>query len=531
MKNMEKKVLSGKNYIGNSLEATGDTIFHTFNPRINNWNKTDFIEATELEVEKTIQLAHTAFQKMHKIGGPQRASFLLAIVEGMEARKKAILVHYCSETGLSEERCLTELNRTLFQLRSFAELILTESWRNPSIDLANPEAKPPSPDIRKTRIPLGPIVLFGASNFPLAYSTAGGDTAAALASGNAVIVKSHPMHAGTGEVVASAIIEAAIKTGMPEGVFSNLNAKGFEVGKQLVTHPLIKSVGFTGSIRGGTSLIKLANQRKEPIPVFAEMGSVNPVVLLPKMLEEEMDKWSTHISDSIMAGTGQFCTSPGLIFMLKNDTSTTFIQQLETKLMDYESSCMLHPNIYDQFERLKNERSINCALTEKEGALPPNFARQTIAHVSGAKYLQDHSLQEEVFGPFTLVVKFNTVNELLQGISQLNGQLTGTIIGTTEELQENSSVFLNLQNKVGRLVLNGVPTGVTVCPSMHHGGPFPSSSDSQFTAVGIDSILRFTRPVCFQNVPDDLLPLELKNINRCKIQRRVNGLFSGDSFG
>jgi NADP-dependent aldehyde dehydrogenase len=373
---------------------------------------------------------------------------------------------------------------------------------------------------------LGPVVVFGASNFPLAYSTAGGDAAAAFAAGCPVIVKAHPMHAGTGELVSGAIIKAAKETGMPGGIFSNLNAQNFEVGQQLVLHPAIKAVGFTGGIQGGRALFDLAASRPEPIPVFAEMGSTNPIVIFPSALISGLDNWTSAYADSILSGTGQFCTSPGLIFLQQSSDSDRFIEVLSEKLISAEAGVMLHPDIHARFESGKrtmlshSERSIE---KEKTDGIR---GRQALMVVSAEDFIGHESLRHEVFGPFAIIILCKEEKELLTALSALNGQLTGTVLGSEKEIKDNFSVVEILKQRVGRLIFNGVPTGVEVCPSMNHGGPYPASTDARFTAVGIDAVRRFARPVVYQNCPQDLLPLELRNRNDLGIMRRINGAYS-----
>jgi len=435
---------------------------------------------------------------------------------------------------LPEGRAKGERGRTIGQLRNFASLVHKGSWVEASIDSADPERTPaPKPDLRKMLIPLGPIVVFGASNFPLAYSTAGGDTAAALAAGCPVIVKSHPMHAGTGELVASAIIKAAEKTGMPNGIFSNLNSSGIQVGVDLVQHSKIKAVGFTGSIKAGRALFDLAAKRDEPIPVFAEMGSVNPVIILPEALQKKGKELAKTYAGSITLGTGQFCTNPGLILGVKSEELSAFIQDLGKEILQIHPSVMLHPNIIGAYEANKAEAISQPNLevvTEYNGEVQPNFAKQMITTVEGKAFLKNTRLHQEVFGPFSMVIQCENIHQLEEIISSLEGQLTGTIIAETNEIEIHSKIIATLQNRVGRIIYNGVPTGVEVSPSMVHGGPYPSSTDSRFTAVGIHSIKRWVRPFSFQDWPNHLLPDELKNENPLQILRTVNGSQSSESI-
>ena len=345
-------IITGKNYIGNTLSANGDKTYKTFDPKRNLENKHVFWEATSEEINQAVDLASEAFKSFSKKSGTEKAKFLRAIAEEIQALGDDLILMYQSETGLPEGRAKGERGRTIGQLTSFAAMLEEGSWVNATIDTAELERAPiPKQDIRKMLIPLGPVVVFGASNFPFAYSTAGGDTASALAAGCPVICKSHPMHAGTGEMVSGAIVKAAQKTNMPNGVFSNLNSSGIEVGIELVNHPGVKAVGFTGSIKGGRALYDLAAQREEPIPVFAEMGSINPVVLLPKAVQYRGEALAKTYAGSITLGTGQFCTNPGLILGIKSDSLTNFINTLSSEIIKIEPSCMLHPNIVGNYEK------------------------------------------------------------------------------------------------------------------------------------------------------------------------------------
>lgn len=523
-------MISGKNYIGNVLSSIGDVTYKTFNPQTNLENEIIYTEASAVEIQTAIELATEAFKTFKLISGSKKSDFLNEIANEMEALGEELLETYCLETGLSKDRAIGELGRTVFQLHSFANLVKEGSWVEASIDTANPDRQPlPKVAIRKMFVPLGPIVVFGASNFPLAYSTAGGDTAAAFAAGCPVIVKSHPMHAGTGELVASAIIKAALTTGMPNGVFSNLNSSGIEVGETLVKHPQIKAVGFTGSIAGGRALYNMAAQREEPIPVFAEMGSINPVVLLPNAVKNKGREWAKTYANSITLGSGQFCTNPGLILGIKGDDLTNFIQFLSEEIVKIEPTCMLHPNIIGAYENNKAKMQAQKGLKTTAittSKVSNNYGRQIITTVEGNTFLENTTLHQEVFGPFSMVVQCESTQQLEEIISKLEGQLTGTILADTNEINNFPTIISALQNRVGRIIFNGVPTGVEVCPSMVHGGPYPASTDSRFTAVGVNSIKRWVRPFSFQNWPNKLLPNELKNENPLKISRLVDGVLT-----
>ncbi|HMB63619.1 MAG TPA: aldehyde dehydrogenase (NADP(+)) [Eudoraea sp.] len=519
-------MIHGKNYIGKTPSAGGGKTYQTFNPLLNIANEPLFYEATSAEIEEAVALATEAFRSYGKLSGARKAIFLDTIADEILALDDTLISTYCSETGLPEGRAKGERGRTIGQLRSFAKLVREGSWVEATIDTPDPKREPlPKPDIRKMLVPLGPVVVFGASNFPFAFSTAGGDTASALAAGCPVIVKSHPMHAGTGELVASAIISAAQKTKMPDGVFSNLNSSGIDVGTRLVKHPGVKAVGFTGSIRGGRALFDLGAKREEPIPVFAEMGSINPVVLLPGALAVKSREWAATYAGSITLATGQFCTNPGLLLGIKGEPLDNFIAQLSGEIVKKEPTSMLHPNILGAYEknRLKVMAEEGTTVTANyHEEVQPNFARQTVLSVAGNTFLKNPALHQEVFGPYSLVVQCADTRELEAVISKLEGQLTGTLVAEEDELGAYSGVISALQSRVGRLIFNGVPTGVEVCAAMHHGGPYPSSTDSRFTSVGIHAIKRWVRPVSFQDWPDSLLPDELKDENPLDIIRSVD---------
>ncbi|RLD25396.1 MAG: aldehyde dehydrogenase (NADP(+)) [Bacteroidetes bacterium] len=520
-------MITGKNYIGNQLSAKGLKTYKTFNPQLNIENEHVFTEATQDEIDEAVLLATIAFKEFRTISVKRTAEFLNAIADEILVLDDELIQVYCAETGLPEGRAKGERGRTVGQLRSFAELVNEGSWIEATIDTALQDRTPiPKPDVRKMMVPLGPVVVFGASNFPLAYSTAGGDTAAALAAGCPVIVKSHPMHAGTSELVASAIIKAANKTRMPEGVFSNLNSSGIDVGVQLVNHPEVKAVGFTGSIKGGRALYDLASKREEPIPVFAEMGSVNPVVILPEALKKRGESLAKTYAGSITLGSGQFCTNPGLLLGIKSESLKNFISTLSEEIVKIEPSCMLHPNIIGAYESNKANAIAQPELSvvaDYDNDVQSNYGRQAITTVEGHTFLENPTLHQEVFGPYSLVVQCEDANQLEVIISKLEGQLTGTIIAENNEESNYNNVIATLRNRIGRIIFNGVPTGVEVCPSMQHGGPYPASTDSRFTAVGIHSIKRWVRPFSYQDWPNNLLPHELKNENPLEISRTING--------
>lgn len=514
-------MITGKNYIGDRMSAEGTKTFRTFNPERNENNEELFYEATQQEINSAIELAAEAFSTYKTISDKRKAEFLDAIASEIEKVEDAIVDTYMRETGLPKARAKGECARTVGQLRAFARMLEEGSWVEAII--SNPEGKP---DIRRMLIPIGPIVVFGASNFPLAYSTAGGDTASALAAGCPVVVKSHPMHAGTGELVSSAIASAAKATGMPNGVFSNMNSSGIEVGKLMVEHPEVKAVGFTGSLKGGEAIRKIASERAEPIAVYAEMGSINPVIALPKALQQKADFWAEQYASSITMGAGQFCTNPGLILGIVGEELDDFINKLAANLQKIEPSCMLHTDIKKKFEQVRDELldqgKIEKVMTHDKETRD-NYVQSQVITVNGQDFLSNPSFQKEVFGPFSVIVKCQDEAELLEIVSGLEGQLTGTILCEgASEMEEFSGVIQALQDSVGRIILNSVPTGVEVCAAMTHGGPYPASSDSKFTSVGLTAVKRWVRPISFQNWPDSQLPAALQNENPLGILRNVN---------
>ncbi len=483
-------------------------------------------DATIQEINEVMNASWKAFHIYRKLSLKQRAGFMRAIAKELEAAGDELIQTAMQETNLPEARLRGERGRTIYQLESYADACEKGDWLEARIDHANPGKTPPKPDIRKMLVPLGPVVVFGASNFPFAYSTAGGDTATAFAAGCPVIVKAHPAHPQTSFLAAQAIFRAAEKTGMPKGVFAHVSGMSFEVGKALVTHTYCKAVGFTGSYAGGKQLFDWANQRPEPIPVFAEMGSVNPVFLLPERLTSAAGEIATQYAGSITLGVGQFCTNPGLIIGIEGAALQQFIHDLGKAIQQTLPGLMLHQGIADNFTNKREE-----ALMQENVHLVAESAHSgedrctglpTVATVDGNTFLANPLLHKEVFGPYSLVVRCANAAEMLEVALHLEGQLTVTLMATTNDIQHNSELVEAVKNICGRFVLNGVPTGVEVCLSMQHGGPFPASTDSRFGSVGADAIKRFARPLSFQNWPDELLPEELREGNPFGIVRTVS---------
>lgn len=477
-------------------------------------------------IDKVLRQSSVAFQTYRTRSGKQKAAFLEAIAASIESLGDQLIKTAMEETNLPEARLVGERGRTCNQLRQFAAMVSEGSWVDARIDTALPDRQPlPKPDLRKMMVPLGPVVVFGASNFPFAYSTAGVDTASALAAGCTVVLKAHPAHPKTSDLVAGAIEQAIAKCGEHPHVFQHVHSPTFETGKLLVQHPLTKAVGFTGSFSGGKALYDYATARKEPIPVFAEMGSINPVFILPGALKARGEKVAEMYAASITQGVGQFCTNPGLMLSIESPSLDAFTKDLAAKIRNVAPATMLHPGIAENFvkNRGKALREKGVELIAESGT--PAQANQgipTVATVKSGDFLKNPALVEEVFGPYSLLVVSPSREELYKALDAIPGQLTATIIGEEDELKEYADFIQRVTDRVGRVIVNGVPTGVEVCPAMHHGGPFPATTDSRFTSVGIDAAKRWVRPVSFQGFPHDLLPQELQDQNPLGIWRLVN---------
>ena len=519
--------MTEKNLIGYSASSEGSSFTQGYNPAKKEFLPGKFPNATSEEVNLTVEKASSGFDIYRNISGKRKGEFLNAIADEIELLGDELIVRCCAESGLPEGRILGERGRTIGQLRMFANLVTEGSWLEATIDTSQLDRVPvPKPDIRRMLVPMGPVVVFAASNFPLAFSTAGGDTASALAGGNTVIVKAHGAHPGTSALVGTAILKAGQKTGMPDGVFSLLHGSGKVVGQSLINHPDVKAGGFTGSQTAGRILLNLANQRKEPIPFFAEMGSVNPVLLLPSSLNKDT---AELLAGSITMGVGQFCTNPGLLLSVKGDHLDKFIIDLGDALRQVDSDVMLSERIcntyYSDVDSLLSNVDVTVE-TQVEREKESNQGATILVSVLGETFINNPKLAQEVFGPCSMVVKCEDKNQVNEILSTLDGQLTGSIIGLENEFSNFSSSIDLLEKKVGRVIFNGVPTGVEVCPSMHHGGPYPAASDVRFTSVGTAAIKRFVRPVAYQTWPSERLPDELKDENPLNILRCINNSYT-----
>ena len=478
-------------------------------------------------ITQATQNAANAFEAYSKLTASKRADFLEAIANNIEALGADLLEVANKETNLPLARLTGERGRTCFQLKMFASMLRKGDYVDATIDTAVPDKTPPKPDIRQMLYPLGPVVVFGASNFPFAYSTAGGDTASALAAGCPVIVKAHPAHLQTSTLVAGAIQQAIISNAIPENTFQHIIATDFSAGKALVQDENIAAVGFTGSRTGGRALYDYANARKNPIPVFAEMGSINPVVLLEGALIERAENIAINYAGSITLGMGQFCTNPGILIGVKSKALTLFADHLAKELNNAVIAPMLHEGIQTAYfknsSHALHQKGITCLTTNTPTV---NAAYPVLTTVDASVFLANSDLAEEVFGPYSILVQCENIDQLIQVWKSIKGQISTTIMGTDHDFEKNKNILQIATDIAGRVLLNGVPTGVEVCDSMVHGGPYPASTDSRFTAVGVKAVKRWLRPISFQNWPDHLLPSYLKNKNELGIWRTINGEFT-----
>lgn len=477
-----------------------------------------------MNLDQIFEAAQSAFLSYKNLSGIKKADFLEKIAEILEENRSAIVLMACRESHLPEGRINGELGRTTGQIKLFANLLREGSWVEATIDPADPNRSPlPKADIRRMLTPLGPVVVFGASNFPLAFSTAGGDTISALAAGCPVIYKGHPAHPDTSRFVGQCISQALEKSALPAATFTHVEG-GVKMGQDLVKHPLAKAVGFTGSFSAGKSLFNIAGNREEPIPVYAEMGSVNPIFTFAKRLENELVPLAQSFVSSLTLGAGQFCTNPGLIFV-PGSLSTRFGNAISEAIQGVASAPMLHEGIAESYYKAMNELQLR---SELEWVKVPDAkhlinASPALAEIAAADWMRDDFFQQEVFGSFALMVVYEDKAQLKAIAKRLHGQLTITLWAESEELKSNKELINLLEEKCGRLLFRGVPTGVEVGFAMQHGGPYPSTTDSRSTSVGAHAIKRFVRPIAFQDMPQDLLPEALRDGNPLGIMRMVDG--------
>jgi alpha-ketoglutaric semialdehyde dehydrogenase len=523
--------LSGRSLIGfREGTGTGEAMYAT-NPATGERVQPGFIPATAEEVELAARLASDGFDVYRHSSGKARGAFLRTIAAKIEAIAGDVIERAALETALPFARLQGETARTCAQLRLFAQVAEEGSWVNPRIDRADPERKPaPKPDVRSMLRPLGPVVVFGASNFPLAFSVAGGDTASALASGNTVIFKGHPAHPGTGELVGRAAVESVRECGLPEGVFSLLFDAGTGVGIELVKHPLVKAGGFTGSHGAGRALMDVAAGRPDPIPFYAEMGSTNPVFILPGALQERGENIAAGLHASFTLGAGQFCTKPGMVFLPAGSEAAAFAEKLRHLVVGSAPFHLLTKTIHSSYATAVNARksdsTVKLVAEGPQAAADAGFAGTAALFETDAASFLRSDLDAEIFGPTTLVVRHSSREQVVAIARGLDGHLTATIHGTEQDLREFADLIAILESKVGRLVFNGFPTGVEVTHAMVHGGPYPATSDGRSTSVGTQAIFRFTRLVCYQGFPDSALPDALKDGNPLGVWRMLDGEIS-----
>lgn len=481
------------------------------------------------ELAQILQKAQEAFVAIGNLGISKRVAFMRIVADEIESLGVELIETAKAESHLPEGRLVGEKARTVFQWRSYADALERGESLDASIDTANPDRTPPKPDIRKTNVGLGPVAVFGASNFPFAFSTAGGDTASAIAAGCPVVVKAHSGHPKTSGLMAKAILNAVTKAEMPDGTFAHVYGSGGEIGQALAIDPVIKAIGFTGSYTGGMALVEAAQKRAEPIPVFAEMGSNNPVFLLPEKLKQSAVELAAQYTGSLTLGVGQFCTNPGLVIGVAGDDLNVFIEALNTEVQKVVPAYMLNSKIATGYAESKASVLAQqgvAVVAQAEQAAAQGQGAAVVATVQAQVFLSNELLTQEVFGPFALMVICQNSAEVRAVAQKLHGQLTATLLGTDADLVQHADLLNIVQQKCGRIMFNNFPTGVEVCKSMHHGGPFPSSSNSQYTSVGSDSIKRFVRPLSFQNWPDALLPKELQENNPLGIWRTVNNVLT-----
>jgi acyl-CoA reductase-like NAD-dependent aldehyde dehydrogenase len=511
----------------------GSATFRSIDPRSGREGAVAFVGATPREVADAAAEAARAFEAWRGWAPSARAALLRGIAERLTDRRSAIVPIADEETALGSERLNGELDRTTGQLRAFADLLDEGSYVHAIISPGDARQAPPRPDVRRMLVPIGPVAVFTPSNFPLAFGVAGGDTASALAAGCPVVVKGHPSHPATSEICARAIAAAAVSAGAPAGVFSLLQAREVGVARALVTAPEIQAVGFTGSLAAGRTLHDLAAARPQPIPVYAEMGSLNPVFVAPGAAAARGAAIADGLAAAITQGTGQFCTKPGLVFVVDDEHGMRVARALADAVAARTPGTMLNRALHDTLDR---QASRTMALPGVEQLTPQVAAASapaativaTIVATSAATFLQTPALQDEHFGPFAIVVRCATPDEMIAAARRLGGNLTATIHADKVDERWAGELAAVLVEKAGRIVWNGYPTGVAVVGAMHHGGPYPASTAAAHTSVGATAIARFLRPVAFQNVPDVLLPEALRDANPLGIQRLLDREWTRD---
>ena len=514
---------------GSPVRGSGKPI-HAFDPTAGETLEPAYPHGDQSHVDAACSAAAAAFHDYRSTTSEQRAQFLEAIASNIEAAKDAIIARATAESGLPTARITGEVGRTTGQLRLFASVLREGSWNGARIDPALPDRTPaPRPDIRQRAVPLGPVAVFGASNFPLAFSVAGGDTASALAAGCPVIVKGHDAHPGTSELVGRAITDAVAASDLPAGVFSLLFGSGPELGIALVTDPRIKAVGFTGSRSGGTALVAAAAGRPEPIPVYAEMSSINPVFLFDGALSTRAADLGKAFVGSLTMGSGQFCTNPGLVIAADGAGLDAFIAAARDSLAEAAATPMLTPNIANSYADGVNALGGEADLIGRgESSDNETSCRAALFATDATSFLESEQLQAEVFGSSSLIVRCADTAEMRTVAENIEGQLTATLHADEADYDAARELLPTLELKAGRILFDGWPTGVEVGHAMVHGGPYPATSDSRSTSVGARAIERFLRPVCYQDVPKSLLPSAIADGNPDHLWRRIDGQLTQD---
>lgn len=524
----QNDTLKGHSIIaGETVPGTGGTA-HGWNPATNETLEPAYTLLETDQLAAATQAAEEAFESFRSLEPETHAGFLDSIAENIEARGDAIVNRAMTETGLPEARLRGELGRTTNQLRLFATVVRAGNHHGVRVDPALPDRTPmPRADIRQRKIPLGPVAVFGASNFPLAFSTAGGDTASALAAGCPVVFKAHNAHPGTGELVAQAIVQAVKDAGLHPGVFSLVYGPGASIGQALVSDPVISAVGFTGSRGGGTALMEAAARRPVPIPVYAEMSSINPVFLFEGALSGDITALAEAYVGSVVGSSGQLCTQPGLVFAPKSEAGDAFAAAVAPAVAKQAGQTMLTSGIYDSWvqgvEALSSQDGVS-ALGRGSDGDTEHAPAPAVFEASVQALRENPVLHEEIFGAASLVVRYDSIEELIELATGLEGQLTATLHLTDEDYADAQQLLPTLERKAGRVLVNGWPTGVEVGHAMVHGGPYPATSDSRTTSVGTLAIERFLRPVAYQNLPEELLPAPLKQDNPWALTRLVDGV-------
>jgi len=523
--------LTGFSFVGSRRTASGGAPFHALNPATGIELEPVYFLAGKAELEQAVELASAAFPLYSALPGIERAKFLRRIADGLDAIQQPLAERAHLETALPMPRLMGEVTRTSNQLRMFASVLEEGSWVDARIDTPLPERKPLArPDLRSMLRPLGPVAVFGASNFPIAFSAAGGDTASALAAGCPVIVKAHSAHPGTSEMVAQVVQAAIAACGLPEGVYSLLYGSGAVIGAALVQHPQIKAAAFTGSLHAGRLLMDMAASRSQPIPCFTEMSAINPVFLLPGSLQSGAEPLAQNLFNSFTLGAGQFCTRPGVVFYVDQPEAQAFVSRLQELVSASSSFTMLTPAIAESYAKGTAQRGQSASVAAAAIAEPAvgcgTSARLYLVALD--EFLAKPDLSEEIFGPTTLLVRCADTSELVRAARGMAGQLTATIFGNENEILAQRELLYELEQIAGRVIFNGFPTGVEVSHAMVHGGPYPATADTRFTSVGSQAIYRFVRPVCYQALPDAVVPAELQAANPLHIERLVDGVLTRD---